>query len=165
MTEQQRLSGTIAMNFLDTKIPPPVVALCTGTLMWFSTDAVAPIELPPALRLGLAGLLIGIGLGCDLAGLILFLRSRTTINPLKPQATSTLVCSGIYRLTRNPMYLGLLFILLGWATYLANLAALLLVPLFALYLTRFQIVPEERILAAKFGAAFAAYRARVRRWL
>jgi protein-S-isoprenylcysteine O-methyltransferase Ste14 len=153
------------MNFLETKIPPPLVALCTGTLMWFGADQTPPVALPPAWRLAIALTLIGIGLCCDLAGLILFLRRRTTINPLKPQASSALVCTGIYRRTRNPMYLGLLFILLGWAAYLSNLLSLLLVPLFVGYITRFQIVPEERILADKFGAAFAAYRAQVRRWL
>ena len=73
--------------------------------------------------------------------------------------------TGLYRVTRNPMYLGMLLVLFGWAVFLSNLAALLIAPLFALYITRFQIIPEERVLAEKFGAAFMAYQSQVRRWL
>jgi protein-S-isoprenylcysteine O-methyltransferase Ste14 len=63
------------------------------------------------------------------------------------------------------MYLGIAFVLLGWAIYLANLAALLLVPAFVAYMTRFQIKPEERALLEKFGSNFADYMAAVRRWI
>ena len=84
---------------------------------------------------------------------------------MKPETTASIVTTGIYRVTRNPMYLGLAFVLMGWATYLANLAALLLVPAFVAYMTRFQIKPEERALLAKFGLSFAEYLAAVRRWI
>ena len=84
---------------------------------------------------------------------------------MKPETASSIVTVGIYRFTRNPMYLGLAFALAGWAIYLANLAALLIVPIFVAYMTQFQIKPEERALLAKFGADFAAYMAAVRRWL
>jgi protein-S-isoprenylcysteine O-methyltransferase Ste14 len=101
----------------------------------------------------------------SLMAVISFRRARTTVNPLRPGTASTLVTGGIYRHTRNPMYLGLSIILLGWAVYLANAPALLLLPGFVLYIYRFQIVPEERTLAALFGAEYQAYRTRVRRWL
>ena len=87
------------------------------------------------------------------------------MNPTKPGATSSLVTGGVFRLTRNPMYLSLVLYLLAWAVYLSNWLALLLVPLFVLYLDRFQIKPEERALSALFGPEYASYQARVRRWL
>ena len=150
---------------LELKIPPPLVALCVALMMWFTTWIVGPADMPRLLRVGAALALVVAGLGFDLAGLASFLRAKTTINPLRPAATSALVMSGVYRFTRNPMYVGLLLVLLGWATYLGNGVAYLLAPLFVFYIGRFQIVPEERMLADKFGADYAAYRAKVRCWL
>jgi hypothetical protein len=92
-------------------------------------------------------------------------RAKTTINPFKPQNSTALVTSGVYRFTRNPMYLGLTLIVLGWATFLCSVWALAGPVLFVLYISRFQIEPEERILSAKFGAAYSDYVSRVRRWL
>jgi len=106
-----------------------------------------------------------VGASLDAIALVHFLRRRTTVNPLKPSSASVLVTEGVYRLTRNPMYLGLATLLLAWAIYLGNLAALAGVPLFILYMNRFQIGPEERALEARFGAEYIAYRARARRWL
>jgi protein-S-isoprenylcysteine O-methyltransferase Ste14 len=94
-----------------------------------------------------------------------FRRARTTVNPLTPDATTALVESGIYRLTRNPMYLGFLLLLLAEIVWLANPVALLAAPAFVLYLNRFQIGPEERALRNRFGAKFQSYSHRVRRWL
>jgi protein-S-isoprenylcysteine O-methyltransferase Ste14 len=116
-------------------------------------------------RLAISLIVATAGASLDLAGLFHFLRARTTTNPLKPSNASALVTGGIYRFTRNPMYLGLATLLLAWAIYLANLAALAGPLLFILYMNRFQIAPEERALAAGFGAEYDAYRARVRRWI
>jgi protein-S-isoprenylcysteine O-methyltransferase Ste14 len=77
---------------------------------------------------------------------------------------SSLVVTGIYRHTRNPMYLGGLVMLSGWALFLATLSACLFLPLFVAYLTRFQIIPEEKVLRARFGTEFDDYVKRVRRW-
>ena len=101
----------------------------------------------------------------SLAGVVQFRRARTTVNPMTPEASSSLVVAGLYRWTRNPMYLGFLVALIGVALWLASPAALLVLPFFVLYMNRFQIVPEERALAARFGASFEEYRRRVRRWL
>ena len=90
---------------------------------------------------------------------------RTTVNPLRPEKASSLVTSGIFRLTRNPMYLGLALIVAAAAAWYGNLLGGFVVPMFVLYINRFQIVPEERALAAKFGTAFDAYRSRTRRWI
>ena len=114
---------------------------------------------------GIAFALAAVGVLLDGIALFYFLRSRTTINPLKPASASALVTGGIYRFTRNPMYLGLATLLFAWAIYLGNLAALAGMPLFILYMNRFQIAPEERALEARFGADYVAYRTRVRRWV
>jgi protein-S-isoprenylcysteine O-methyltransferase Ste14 len=84
---------------------------------------------------------------------------------MKPDSASSLVVSGIYKYTRNPMYLGFLLVLLGWAAFLSNLAALALLPAFVAYMNRFQIRPEERVLASLFPNDYPAYRAKVRRWI
>ena len=73
--------------------------------------------------------------------------------------------SGVYAATRNPMYLGLLLVITGWAVFLSNAVAFLFLPAFVSYMNRFQIEPEERALAARFGQAFVTYKSRARRWL
>jgi len=106
-----------------------------------------------------------IGLAIDVAGLVEFRKARTTMNPMRPDAASALVRGGVFRWTRNPMYLGMATVLLGWAIYLAHPLSLLGIPCFVAYLNRFQIAPEERVLERRFGAQFLAYRESVRRWL
>ncbi len=112
-----------------------------------------------AILVAVAGVLIA------LAGVLQFWRARTTVNPLKPETASTLVIGGIYRWTRNPMYLGMAAALAAWGIWLANLGALAAIALFVAWINRFQIAPEERALEARFGADFTAYRRAVRRWL
>ena len=157
------------MNALELKVPPPVVALCLALLMWLVASPALPgassFDLPFGLRASLAVALALIGQGISIAGIVSFRRARTTINPLKPDAASALVRSGIFRFTRNPMYLGLLLTLVGWAVWLWSPAALLFLPVFVLYIDRFQIGPEERVLATLFGAEYAAYRGSVRKWV
>ena len=128
-------------------------------LAWVVPALTFPI--PPALAFPVAAL----GVSLDAIALLHFFRRRTTVNPLKPASAAALVTGGIYRFSRNPMYLGLATLLLAWAFYLGNLAALAGVALFVLYMNRFQIAPEERALEARFGAEYIAYRTRVRRWL
>ena len=153
------------MSFLEHRIPPPVVALLFIICMWFAAQLGLQVNLPPLLVTVLtAGTLI-LGLIIPIAGSIAFRKVKTTINPLKPEQASTLVKTGVFHYSRNPMYLGLSLVLTAWAISLSSLAALLLVPVFMLYIDRFQIQPEERALAAKFGDEFDAYRQSVRRWL
>lgn len=126
---------------------------------------------PPGWRFGFAGrtgLAIGLGIvGTIIAwlGVVCFRQARTTVNPMKPDASSSLVQSGIYRVTRNPMYLGFLFWLMGWAVFLGHLTTFVFLPLFVLYMNAFQIRPEERALSRLFGREFEAYQRKVRRWL
>ena len=108
--------------------------------------------------------LVALGAGFDVLGLWMFRKARTTFSPLRPDRSAAVVQTGVYRITRNPMYLGMVLILLGLALYLASPWALLRPVAFAAYITRFQIVPEERALTARFGEAYTAYCARVRRW-
>ena len=89
----------------------------------------------------------------------------TLFTPLAPEQASALVVRGVFRWTRNPMYLAMLLVLVSWACIVANAAALAILPLFVAYLNRFQIVPEERALRAKFGEAYEDYMRRVRRWI
>lgn len=106
-----------------------------------------------------------IGITFALAGVLSFRKARTTVDPTKPTSSSTIVDSGVYRISRNPMYVGFLFILLGWCVYLSNLIAFVFLPLYILYLNRFQIIPEEHILGTKFGDEYMRYKYSVRRWL
>ena len=153
------------MNSLELKVPPPVLALCLALLMWFTSSLVAPLAVPFGVRVGVALALVVIGQSISISGIVSFRRAKTTINPIKLSAASSLVSSGVYRFTRNPMYLGLLVTLVAWAVFLSNLLALVGAPLFVLYINRFQINSEERVLSSLFGAEYAAYKEKVRRWL
>lgn len=153
------------MAGLQLKLPPPLLALACLALMFFSATSSPRLSQFAELRSGLALMLTLLGLGLAFAGRRAFQRARTTANPLRPEQSSSLVTDGIYRYTRNPMYLGLLLVLLGYAVYLAALYSLSGPVVFVLYLSAFQIRPEENILREKFGADFIAYCQRVRRWL
>lgn len=153
------------MRSLELKIPPPLIALACGALMWVLARQTPFATWPVAGRGVLALTLAALGVCISASGVVTFHRAATTTNPMRPGDASTLVTGGIYRRTRNPMYLGLLLVLLGWGVQLANALALLMLPGFVLYISRFQIVPEERVLAGLFGAGYQAYQAGVRRWL
>ncbi|MWV16904.1 isoprenylcysteine carboxylmethyltransferase family protein [Pseudomonas sp. L-22-4S-12] len=153
------------MSALELKIPPPLVLFVCGLLMWLPAYLLPGLNLELPGRLALAVLLVICGLGVAGAGVLAFRQASTTINPTRPSATSSIVSSGVYRFTRNPMYLGMLLCLGGWALFLGNPLSLLGLPLFVAYLNRMQIGPEERALGAKFGEPYAQYRSRVRRWI
>lgn len=152
------------MKFLELKIPPPALALFVAVLMWLASQFTEPPRAPFAYRVAAALALLVIGQSISVSGMRSFRKAKTTMNPFRPRTTSTLVCDGVYRFTRNPMYVGLLVTLLGWAAFLSQPWALVFLPLFVLYITRFQIKPEERVLSSLFGTAYLQYMARVRRW-
>jgi protein-S-isoprenylcysteine O-methyltransferase Ste14 len=155
----------VAMSTLELKVPPPAVALLFGFLMWLVTSLVASIEVPLGARVAVALLFASIGLVFGVSAMVSFSREKTTMNPTKPAASSSLVITGPFRFTRNPMYLSLLLYLLAWAVYLSNFVAVLFLPVFVLYINQFQIKPEERVLFSLFGPEYTAYKERVRRWL
>ena len=153
------------MSALELKIPPPAVALLVGAAMWAVSHVGPSLDLPLKLRAAAFIVIALAGATTAFAGQVQFRRAKTTINPFKPQNTSALVTSGVYRLTRNPMCVGLALVVLGWAVFLWSLWALAGPILFVLYISRFQIKPEEQLLSAKFGASYTEYQSRVRRWL
>lgn len=153
------------MPSLDHRIPPPVVGAVVAAAMW-GVSAIGPqLALPAGVKYAIVGLLVAAGITFDVLGLLAFRRWRTTVNPLRPERASAIVCDGVYRVTRNPMYVGMALLLLAWAVSLAALLPLAGPVLFVAYITRFQIQPEERALARRFPEEYAAYAARVRRWL
>lgn len=153
------------MAALDTRIPPPLVALAIGIAMYFGAEFAPRIESWTLARKGLAALIAVVALGFDLAGAWQFRKAKTTVVPWSPEKTTTLVIEGVYRLTRNPMYVGMALLLVALAVYRGSVPALIGPVLFVLYINRFQIGPEERAMEKLFGAQYDAYRARVRRWL
>lgn len=154
------------MQALELKIPPPIVALFIAIAMWgIARVSPSPADVSLVMRAVFAIALALAGGAIGLAGTVAFRRAKTTVNPMKPQATSSLVTTGIYKYTRNPMYMGFLFMLLGWAAFLLSPWTLAGPLAFVLYVNRFQIKPEERALAVLFGDSFSQYAADVRRWL
>ena len=155
----------MSIQGLELKVPPVALGLICAALMGLAARFVPRLGFSLPGRAFIAGGLAFLGAVISLLGVVAFKRARTTVNPMKPETSSSLVVVGIYRLTRNPMYLGFLLILLGGAAYLANALGLLAIPAFVLYMTVFQIRPEERALESRFGADFAAYKTQVRRWI
>jgi protein-S-isoprenylcysteine O-methyltransferase Ste14 len=142
-----------------------MVMLVTGILMRTVSSIVPSLSFSPPGRPVVASGLAFVGLLVAVAGTVSFGRARTSADPTNPAAASSLVVGGVYRFTRNPMYLGLFLGLLGWAAFLANALALVVALSFVPYMDRLQIEPEERALSDLFGAEYAAYKSRVRRWL
>lgn len=153
------------MHSLETRIPPAVVALAFAAMMWGIAALTNGVDATHAMRLVSATAIAALGAFFCIAGVVSFRRAKTTVNPLRPGTASSLVDSGIYRITRNPIYFGFALFLVAWAGYLASPVALLGVAAFVLYIDRFQIQPEERALTALFGEAFERYRRAVRKWI
>lgn len=153
------------MHWLEHKVPPPIVGALVGVAMWAVAHFLPVPTIPPYLRLAIALVVAGIGIAFMVLGGRAFRRAKTTSNPIRPEAASSLVITGVYRHTRNPMYVGATGVLVGWAFYLGSLAAFAGPVAFVLFITRFQIIPEEQVLRAKFGPEFAEYQRRVPRWL
>ncbi len=151
--------------FLDAKVPPPAIAAMAALLGWGISRLTPQLHIPSVVRLSLCLGLLAIGVAISAAGVLSFRRARTTLNPTKPDQASALVSSGIYQFTRNPMYLGMLLVLVAWTVFLSSAWALIGAAAFALYIDRFQIAPEERALARLFGDEYAAHKSSVRRWL
>ena len=150
---------------LALKVPPPVVLLIFGILMWFVGSRVPggqvdfDNQLATAIAVGILGLIININ------AIIGFRRAKTTVNPLDPGKATQLVVGGVFRLSRNPMYLGILVVMTGWAIWIGSFYNLALLALFIYYITEFQIKPEEEVLRPLFDETYADYCSKVRRWI
>ncbi|KLI62906.1 methyltransferase family protein [Aurantiacibacter marinus] len=146
-------------------IPPPIVAALCGLAMWSLDEALPELHFTFPFQPVLACSLIAAGIVIDLVSIAAFRRARTTVTPLSPEKASKLVVGGLYNFTRNPMYLGMVVLLSGVAVWLGSAAGFAIIVIFAAYITRFQIIPEEERLEAIFGDQFRSYRQRVRRWI
>jgi protein-S-isoprenylcysteine O-methyltransferase Ste14 len=153
------------VRFLENRIPPPIVGLGFALLMAACTGLFGMLSVQFAGQRIVAAAILLVGLSVILVAIIQFRQARTTVNPLRPEKATALVSGGIFGLSRNPMYLGMMLALLAWATFLGNALALLLVWGFVGWINRLQIAPEERALRTHFGAEFEAYAAKVRRWI
>ncbi|MTI12477.1 methyltransferase family protein [Sansalvadorimonas verongulae] len=153
------------MKNFELKIPPIALVVIVAVMMWFVGWVTEGFLLSDSVRMFLLGLFLLAGVSIGLAGVKSFRQAQTTVNPMTPEAASSLVSSGIFQRTRNPMYVGMALCLTGWGLFLANFYALGGVIGFIVYMTRFQIIPEERALTAHFGIDFESYRKQVPRWL
>jgi len=148
------------------KVPPVAVAGIAAALMYGLSIVVPQFAFPLPFKNTFTIIIFLFGLLIGASGVISFHRRETTVNPTRPSTASSLVASGVYRFSRNPMYLGLLLALVALGVYLTNPPSLLLVATaFVLYMNRYQIAPEEQALQRLFGEDFTAYTNTVRRWL
>lgn len=150
---------------LKKKIPPPIIAFACVMIGWFLT------KMFPIFHIGLGDLrfylalpFLALGFAIILYAGFQFLKNKTTVNPHSPEKTTTLVTNGLYRLSRNPMYLSMALLLSGIMIYLSSALALLSIPLFVMIINRLQIEPEEEALENLFGEDYRHYKTRVRRW-
>jgi protein-S-isoprenylcysteine O-methyltransferase Ste14 len=153
------------MRALETRIPPPLLMLVIGAVMAAAWLDPAPVALPVGWRWGLSGGFFAAAGLFAFPAFVAFGKAGTTADPMQVDRASILVTTGIYRVTRNPMYVALTLLLCAWAAWLARPWPLIGPVAFVLFISRFQIVPEERALILKFGDAYAEYRRSVRRWL
>ncbi len=145
-------------------LPPALVAFATGFVMW-GLDYLFPLgAVTFSVERWVYQAIFGVGIAIGMLGLIQFMWKRTTIDPHHPQEAKVLITSGIYRFSRNPMYLALVICLVGFGLKLAHALTFLLVPVFIIYMNHFQIKPEEEVLEEKFGEEYRQYKAKVRRW-
>jgi len=153
------------MRTLETRIPPPLVAAIVALGIWGASFLTGKLALLGPARFVMAGAFVVVALVFGVPAFRALRRAKTTISPIQIDQTTKVVTSGVYSHSRNPIYLALASLLFGWAVYL-DVPLGFLGPLFFItYMNRYQIVPEERVLEARFGAPYLAYKARVRRWI
>lgn len=150
---------------MENKIPPLILVAILAFIMWGISKVTPAIALNDTTHMVTVFLFAASGVIFCVTGVHSFKRAKTTVDPIHIETTSSLVTSGIYRISRNPMYVGFALLLGAWAVYLASPWALIGVPAFVIYIDRFQIVPEERVLLKLFGNDYELYQANVRRWL
>ncbi|MFL2816426.1 MAG: methyltransferase family protein [Alphaproteobacteria bacterium] len=149
--------------FLNTKIPPPVVTILFAIMIFYFSDNFAYVDLPFKIYISL--FFISLGFIVTFSSARNFKKKDTTVNPMKPNETTKLVTDGFFKITRNPMYLGMLLFLLGLSIYNGLIVGLIFLPLFVGYITYFQIIPEENAMLELFGEEFTVYMKKVRRWI
>ena len=153
------------MKALELKLPPLPLAVGFGVLMW-AIDRWLPTQMDRSvIRMAIALAIFAFAVAVVVVAVFGFRKAKTTVDPFHPESASAIVTSGIYRFTRNPMYLGFLLALIALAVFLGNWISALVPLVFVVYMNRFQIGPEERALRARFGASYETYLRSVRRWI
>ena len=150
------------MSSLELKIPPPVVIGLACVFNWLMTDFFSILFQPSYVLIMALVVIAGI---FGVSGVLGCVRNQTTVHPWNPKETNFLVTDGIFRFSRNPMYLGLIALLTAYYCYQPIMVSPIGLLFVVWFLTRFQIIPEERILSQKFGESYLSYTQRVRRWL
>lgn len=163
--EKNRMHDNKSIHPLEKKIPPVVVFGFSVAVMWAISEYFPVFDVHIPLRLYLTAFLSVTAMVVSFYSLYLFRKKETTVNAHKPFETTVLITNGPFKHTRNPMYLSLSFVLIAWAIFLSDLLALMLMPLFYGYMTRFQIIAEERELDEKFGKSYRNYVDQTPRWL
>jgi len=153
------------MRALELRIPPLVLVFAAALVMWLMGGWAPDWRFEVREQILVAVAIASLGVIFCVGGVLQFRRAQTTTNPMRPVASTSLVTSGVYRLTRNPMYVGFALMLCGWAVFLGNPLSLLVLAGFIYYLNRFQVIPEEQALARIFGPEFDAYCHKTRRWM
>ena len=147
---------------LRTKIPPPLITLICILIIYFFEKEFIFFE---DWNIYISGFFLLWGLVIIAFAVFKFAKTKTTVDPTKPSKTSSLVISGIYRITRNPMYLGMLFLIISFTFYKLSLLGAIVIPSFIFYINKFQIEPEEHEMRKKFGENFEDYCKKVDRWI
>jgi protein-S-isoprenylcysteine O-methyltransferase Ste14 len=165
LTANHYVFNKIKVCKMELKIPPILIVLMVAAFMWgiSKISSLASIESEVTGPLSLMMLIVGLAL--NIAAIVSFRNANTTMNPMKPKSAARLVNAGIYKLSRNPMYLGTLFILFSWSIWLGNFFNLAVFLFFVWYITKFQIIPEEKVLEELFPKEFKSYKSKVRRWI
>ena len=148
---------------MNNKIPPPIITLICGLGIYFSRPLFPKYNYISTDIIAASFLLLGI---ITLITAVLSFRIQsTTVNPLQPEKASSLVVSGIFKYSRNPMYLGMLLILISMTIKFNFVGGILIIFAFIAFITKFQIIPEEIVLERLFGDEFTRYKKKTRRWI
>ncbi|MFC1523722.1 methyltransferase family protein [Thermodesulfobacteriota bacterium] len=150
---------------LSLKIPPLALGVITLSLIWLVDRYVPILHVKFMYQNIVASVISGSGFFVALSGILAFRKLKTTVDPRYPEKVSKLVIIGIYKHSRNPMYLGMLLALIGFVIYLGSPSGTVIICLFVSFINKYQIVPEEKVLQEKFGEDFAHYTRSVRRWV
>ena len=153
------------MRRLENKIPPLLVMMSVSASMWLLSPLLPTVTLGATLRIAASLGIVVLALYFIAAGVLEFARHQTTVDPRQPEKTSHLVVSGIYKISRNPMYVGFALILTAQVILMQSPLLLTGVAAFVIYMNAYQITPEERAMKSHFGEQYARYMMQVRRWL
>ena len=145
------------------KIPPPLIVLVLIISIYFSSKKIDLINIP--FQLEISFFILSLGILVFINPVLKFIKSKTTINPIQFEETNILVTSGIFKYSRNPMYLGMLMIILSTSIFYLNIYSILTPLLFIIWINKFQIKREEEFLTEKFGDEYLSYKKKTRRWI